>query len=181
MTTKEEVSAELERMITQSPQDSNGQFTLGDEMQAYAADFAEQIITGKTPTINHVPQELDARVAAATLLALKDVQVRDYVMGLMKPNDEIIESRLQWLTDVAPDDYIASPISLLALAYYEKSDTDKALELLKVAEAEGYTLAKLLNRVIVSGWPIAAFNAMRMELHPKVTAGIFGENNDRNK
>ena len=181
MTTKEEVSAELERMITQSPQDNKGQFTIGDEMQAYAANFAEQIITGETPTVNHVPQELNARIAAATLLALKDVQVRDYVMGLMKPNDEIIESRLQWLTDVAPDDYIASPTTLLALAYYEKSDTDKAFELLAPALATNYSLANLLRRVFGSGFPIEAFQSMRQELHPKVTAGIFGENNDRNK
>jgi hypothetical protein len=181
MTTKEEVKAEIERMITQSPQDNKGQFILGDEMQAHAANFAEQIITGETPIINHVPQELDARVAAATLLALKDIQVRDYVMGLMTPDDEIIASRLQWLTDVAPDDYVLTPITLLALTYYEKSDTNKAMELLAPALAQNYSLATLLNRVFSTGWPVAAFQSMRKELHPKVTAGIFGENNDRKK
>ena len=97
MTTKEQVSAELERMVPLSPQDNKGQFVIGEEMQGYAADFVEQIIAGKTPTINHVPQELDARVAAATLLALKDTQVRDYAMGLITPNNEVAASRLQWL------------------------------------------------------------------------------------
>ena len=181
MTTKEEVSAELERMVELSPQDNKGQFVMGDEMQAYAADFVEQIITGETPTINHIPQELDARVAAATLLALKDIQVRDYAMGLITPGNEIVISRLQWLTDVAPDDYISAPTTLLAITYYEKSETEKAAELLEPALANGYSLAKLLSRVFNSGWPIAAFNAMRQELHPKVTAGIFGESNDRSK
>jgi hypothetical protein len=181
MTTKEQVSAELERMVELSPQDDKGQFVTGDEMQAYAADFVEQIITGKTPTINHIPQELDARVAAATLLALKDIQVRDYAMGLMTPGDEIVASRLQWLTDVAPDDYVIVPTTLLALTYYEKSDTDKAIELLAPALAKNYSLATLLSRVFGSGWPVAAFQSMRQELHPKVTAGIFGESHDRSK
>jgi hypothetical protein len=181
MTTKKEVSAELERMVPLSPQDNKGQFVIGEEMQAYAADFVEQIIAGKTPTINHVPQELDARVAAATLLALKDTQVRDYAMGLITPNNEVAASRLQWLTDVAPDDYIEAPTTLLAITYYEKSEADKAIELLAPALATNYSLANLLKRVFGSGWPIAAFQAMREELHPKITAGIFGESNDRNK
>jgi hypothetical protein len=181
VTTKEEVIAELERMVPLSPQDDKGQFNIGDEMQAYAADFVEQIITGKTPTINGFPQELDTRVAAATLLALQDVQVRDYAMGLITPDNEVVASRLQWLTDVAPDDYIAAPTTLLAITYYEKSDTDKALELLAPALAKNYSLANLLRRVFGSGWPVDAFNAMRQELHPKVTAGIFGESHDRSK
>jgi hypothetical protein len=181
MTTKEEVSAEIERMITLSPQDNKGQFIIGDEMQAHAADFAEQIITVESPTINYVPQELDARVAAATLIALKDIQVRDYVMGLMTPDNKIVASRLQWLTDVAPDDYMLTPTTLLALTYYENSDTNKAMEVLAPALEQKYPLAALLNRVFATGWPVAAFQSMRKELHPKVTAGIFGENNDRNK
>jgi hypothetical protein len=37
----------------------------------------------------------------------------------------------------------------------------------------GYSLTLLLRRVFGSGWPAAAFAAMRTELHPKVTAGIF--------
>jgi len=181
MTTKEQVSAELERMIPLSPQDEDGQFTLGDEWQGHAADFVEQIITGKTPTIDGLPQELDATVAAAALLALKDIQVRDYAMGLLKPNDEVMASRLQWLTDVAPDDYIAPPTTLLALTYYEKLDTDKAFELLAPALATNYSLANLLRRVFGSGFPIEAFQSMRQELHPKVTAGIFGEAHDNSK
>ena len=36
-----------------------------------------------------------------------------------------------------------------------------------------YALTILLRRVFGSGWPAAAFAAMRVELHPKVTAGIF--------
>ena len=183
MTTKEEVSAELERMIELSPQDDKGQFVMGDEMQAYAADFVEQIITGETPTINYVPQKLDARVAAATLLALNDIQVRDYAMGLITPGNEIAASRLQWLIDVAPDNYVAPSATLLAITYYEKSENDKAFELLDKATADNpkYALTNLLRRVFGSGWPVAAFNAMRQELHPKVTAGIFGESHDRSK
>ena len=178
MTNKKEVKAELERMVPLSPQDDKGQFVMGEEMQGYAADFVEQIITGKTPTINHVPQELDARVAAATLLALKDIQVRDYAMGLMTPGDEIVASRLQWLTDVAPVDYIAAPTTLLALTHYEKHEDGKANETLAPALAQNYSLATLLNRVFQTNWPIATFQAMRQELHPKVAAGIFGESHD---
>jgi hypothetical protein len=181
MTNKKEVSAELKRMVPLSPQDDKGQFVMGEEMQGYAADFVEQIITGATPTINHVPQELDARVAAATLLALKDIQVRDYAMGLLRPGNEIIASRLQWLTDVAPKDYIAAPTTLLALTHYEKHEDGKANEALVPALAQGYSLATLLNRVFQTNWPVDAFQSVRMELHPKVTANIFGESHDRSK
>jgi len=32
--------------------------------------------------------------------------------------------------------------------------------------------------VFQTNWPVGAFNDMRMELHPRVKAGIFGESND---
>ena len=175
MITKEEVSAELNRIIPTSTQDEDGQYQAGDAGQASAALFIEALITED--------QELNATVAATALLALNDIQVRDYAMGLIKPNDDVIISRLQWLTDVAPDNYIAPPATLLALTYYEKSDTDKAMELLNKAASDNprYSLTTLLRRVFSSGWPIEAFQAMRQELHPKVTEGIFGESNDNSK
>ena len=40
---------------------------------------------------------------------------------------------------------------------------------------QNYSLAMLLARVFEAGWPAEAFGNMRDELHPKVVAGIFGE------
>jgi len=175
MITKEEVTAELDRIILTSAQNDKGQYPMGDAGQANAALFIESLIT-QDP-------ELNATVAATALLALQDIQVRDYAMGLLTPGDEVVASRLQWLTDVAPDNYIAPSATLLALTYYEKSDTDKAFELLSKAASDNprYALTTLLRRVFGSGWPVEAFHAMRQELHPKVTKGIFGESNDNSK
>jgi hypothetical protein len=49
----------------------------------------------------------------------------------------------------------------------------RALDRAKI-DAPTYALTILLRRVFDSSWPSSAFAAMRVEQHPKVTAGIFG-------
>jgi hypothetical protein len=36
----------------------------------------------------------------------------------------------------------------------------------------------LLRRVMAAGWQPSEFGRMREDLHPKVTAGIFGKENN---
>ena len=63
----------------------------------------------------------------------------------------------------------------IAIGRTERGDSELAYRALDRATADDpkYSLTLLLRRVFGSGWPAAAFAAMRVELHPKVTAGIF--------
>jgi hypothetical protein len=63
---------------------------------------------------------------------------------------------------------------LLAALEYEQDNKEDALITLSNAN-QNYSLAMLLARVFEAGWPAEAFGNMRDELHPKVVAGIFGE------
>ena len=68
----------------------------------------------------------------------------------------------------------------LVVAVQAPAVDGKANEALTSALAQRYSLAMLLNRVFQTNWPAGAFNKMREELHPKVTAGIFGGETDDN-
>ena len=120
-------------------------------------------------------------VVVNVLYYLTDIQVRDYALGLMDTtkSDTLIPA-LTHLIELAPTDteYMNAPASLLAQVQYEMGNTADALLTLSNAQ-HNYSLALLLRRVFTSGWEPASFAAMRKELHPKVTAGIFGgDNND---
>ena len=174
---KEKVMERIYAIKDLTVADERGQFELGHSEQQHAAKAVELFINNFDTIKNN--EELMTETTAAVLLGLRDIQVRDYAMGLLVPEetDKTIPI-LEWLKDAATSDTVAAPATLLALTYYQKSDVDKAIELLKIGKGQGYSLANLLSRVFSSGWPIAAFHAMQMELHPKVTAGIFGESND---
>lgn len=114
---------------------------------------------------------------AYTLYYLTDIQVRDYALGLLdssRPDD--FRPALSLLLESAPTDteYINAPACLLASLEYEQDNKEDALVMLSNAN-ENYSLAKLLTRVFAANWPASAFGNMREELHPKVVAGIFGE------
>ena len=125
--------------------------------------------------------EQDAEVVVNVLYYLTDIQVRDYALGLMhKDKSDILIPALTNLMEHAPTNtiYMNAPASILASLYYELDNNEEALLTLSNAQ-HNYPLATLLRRVFGSGWPAAAFAAMRAELHPKVTAGIFeGDDND---
>lgn len=177
---KEMIATKIDAIKEVTVADETGQFELGHSEQQHAAEAVELFI--KNFNLIKDNEELLAETTAAVLLALRDIQVRDYAMGLLVPEDaDKTIPVLEWLKDAATEDTIAAPTTLLALSYYEKSDMDKAYELLAPALAKNYSLANLLRRVFGSGFPIEAFQSMRQELHPKVTAGIFGETHDDNK
>ena len=177
---KELIAERIDAIKEVTVADETGQFELGHSEQRHAAEAVELFI--KNFNLIKDNEELVTETTAAVLLALRDIQVRDYAMGLIVPEevDKVIPV-FEWLKNAATDDTVAAPATLLALTYYQKSDVDKAFELLNIGKGQGYSLANLLGRVFGSGWPVAAFHAMQMELHPKVTAGIFGESNDNSK
>jgi TolA-binding protein len=121
----------------------------------------------------------DVETTANLLYYLTDIQVRDYALGLLSDNDySHTANALKYLVDQAPTDtiYINAPAALLAQLYYEQGNTADAFLMLSNAQ-ENYSLALLLSRVFKSGWDPKSFARMREELHPKVVAGIFGEEN----
>ena len=174
------IKARIEEIEEQSTQDERGQFEMGTLEQQHAAKLVEEFYEN-FELAKDMDEDTLALTTAAAILALKDIQVRDYAMGMMDPKDDKARLFFKFLTDNAPHKYNAAPTTLLALTYYEKHEDGKANEALAPALAQGYALATLLNRVFQTNWPVDAFNSMRQELHPKVTAGIFGESYDSSK
>jgi hypothetical protein len=116
-------------------------------------------------------------VVVNVLYYLTDIQVRDYALGLLDPSTpDKFRPALSVLLEAAPTDteYINAPACLLAALEYEQDNKEDAFIMLSNAN-ENYSLATLLTRVFEAGWPAEAFGNMRNELHPKVVAGIFGE------
>jgi hypothetical protein len=121
--------------------------------------------------------EDDLELIAFVLVRLKDLQVRDYAMGLV--TDENIDQQFNlwyWLMSSAPKGYIAPVACIFAACAYESGESDLAHKALDNAFADqiSYPLAVLLRRVFFSGWPAQSFAAMRAQLHPKICASLFG-------
>jgi hypothetical protein len=119
-------------------------------------------------------------VIVNVLYYLTDIQVRDYALGLLDPSTpDKFRPALSVLLEAAPTDteYINAPACLLAALEYEQDNKEDALIMLSNAN-ENYSLAMLFSRVFAAGWPAESFGRMRNELHPKVVAGIFGEEDD---
>ena len=174
MTTKKDIAAKLEELQALPGQDEEGQFIVGSLEQQEAARKVEMfLLTAAKYT--------DAETTAKVLLAMQDIQVRDYAMGLVNPdNFDHYQRTFQWLTKVAPNSCKNAPTAILAISYYELGDNELALKTIDPIQNKGYSLAILLSRVFQSGWPVGAFAGMRAELHPKVVAAIFtgGETDD---
>ncbi len=121
--------------------------------------------------------EDDLAQIAFVLVRLKDLQVRDYAMGLV--TEENIDQQFNlwhWLMNTAPVGYIAPVACIFAACAYESGESDLAHKALDnaVADQSCYPLALLLRRVFFAGWPAQSFAAMRSQLHPKICASLFG-------
>lgn len=120
---------------------------------------------------SEISNELKARVIAG----VQDIQVRDFALGIFN-DSEMGKNFYLSLFKSAPKE-LAHPLASLASAYaYESGEGALAQRLLdKAIEADPeYSLSKLLRRVFSSGWPPSGFAQLRAELHPRVTATIFG-------
>lgn len=122
-------------------------------------------------------QPIDNDLKAQVIAVMQDIQARDFALGCF--NDDEAGMALALYTDLyktAPKDF-AYPLATLASAFaYETGNgalahrlLDKAIEV-----SPDYSLARLLRRVFSSGWPVEGFSQLRKELHPRVTATIFG-------
>lgn len=136
------------------------------------------LVDGFFMSFNEV--DIDIETTADVLWYLTDIQVRDFALGILdKYNSVRTEQALLYLIEQAPTDtaYISAPASLLAQLYYEQGKTADAFLQLTNAQ-ENYSLALLLSRVFKAGWDPKSFARMREELHPKVVAGIFGDDQE---
>lgn len=119
----------------------------------------------------------DQDLMAHVLGRLSDIQVRDFALG---SHDQASSAayRTMWLHLLrsAPTGFVAPVATLAAAIAYESGDGALARAALDRAfqDCPTYSLATLLQRVFSAGWPPESFAGMRSELHPKVTAGIFG-------
>jgi len=121
-------------------------------------------------------QSSKAENFAKVLGRLSDIQVRDFALGSHNKESFLTYFAMwRYLLQIAPIGFVAPVACLFATLAYERGDTPLAYLALDRATLDqpDYSLTTLLRRVFGSGWPAAAFAAMRTELHPKVTAGIF--------
>jgi len=124
--------------------------------------------------------EQSDEVIVNVLYYLTDIQVRDFAMGILDKYDTSKTlNALNYLLDKAPTDteFINAPACLLATFLYERGDSASAALTLSNAQ-QHYSLGMLLRRVMAVGMPSSIFGDMRKELHHKVVAGIFGEENN---
>ena len=120
--------------------------------------------------------QCDIELMSQVLGRLSDIQVRDFALGTHNAKTfDIYWNMWLYLLRVAPTGFVAPVACLFATLAYERGDSELAYRALDRATADDpkYSLTTLLRRVFGSGWPASAFAAMRVELHPKVTAGIF--------
>jgi hypothetical protein len=119
----------------------------------------------------------DRELAARVIGRLSDIQVRDFALG--SHTDESADYYwAMWrdLLRIAPRGFVAPIACLFAAMAYERGEGALAHKGLDrgLGDDDQYSLAHLLRRVFTAGWPPQSFSAMRIELHPKVVAAIFG-------
>ena len=116
----------------------------------------------------------ETAIKTATLGIALSVQIRDYALGAIgKALDS--EDSVSFINAIEAIGGESAALEAIRGAYlYELGQTaeagkalDKALELVN-----GHSLALLLRRVMLAGWPTESFSAMRNELHPKIEAGL---------
>ena len=121
--------------------------------------------------------EEDFELIALVLIRLRDLQVRDYAMGLSRAENIDQQFNLwHWLMSIAPVGFIAPAACLFAATAYESGEVELAHTALDKAFADdqNYPLGILLRRVFFANWPAQSFAAMRAQLHPKICASLFG-------
>jgi hypothetical protein len=139
----------------------------GSAWQQEHAKLAESYIT-TYPNHNFSDDEI-----ASLIFSLNtDLQVRDYALGLIDPTSATQYDAWYQLMNRAPVAWRNAQACLASAIRYEQGNTADAVMLLANTKAN-YSVGKLLARVYSAGWEPKAFEQMRLELHPKVTAGIF--------
>jgi tetratricopeptide (TPR) repeat protein len=121
---------------------------------------------------------VDVSTVIKALASEETLHIRDYVLGI--PSDFDLDYAIGFAEELRkhiPLDESYPITTILGAFYFEKGQSEKALQYLAVALdiKPKYSLAELLTRVVNAGWPVEAFAKMREELHPKVLGMIEDE------
>ena len=127
-------------------------------------------------------QEYPQQALANAVLAVnKNLQLRDYFLGLAKCNDlEVMTTVAVNVISQVDSEMDKVPfLSCLSAFYYEIEANDSAEATLEIALQidPDYSLAKLLKRVYEAGWANSDLAEMRKSLHSKVVEGIAKNGN----
>lgn len=169
------VQATIELLKRTGGQDEHGQFVVGSKPQQAAADVVEMYLHNFQELMDEAPADDFDEITGAVIMALQDIQVRDYTLGIMgsnTPQQNI--SVFNHLISNATSDTTNPLFALSSVAYYEDGQSDMAITTVKSADND-YSLAQLLARVYHAGWNPLELQKMRDSLHNQVKVGIFGE------
>ena len=136
-----------------------------------------QAVNQLVETFINTGQVLDPALIALVLVRFRDLQVRDYAMGVTtKENQDKLFNLWYWLQNIAPTGYIAPVACIFAACAYESAESQMAHAALDLAikDCPNYPLALLLRRVFTAAWPSSSFATMRGQLHPRICATLFG-------
>lgn len=150
--------------------DQNFMIEVADEINEAVTSM---YLDSKLPTAKHI--------AKVTLAITKNVQLRDYLMGLhteIEGGVTAVGQYLEVLAYTVPNNYNVPARTVLAQYLYIKEQYDEAKNLIKKileeSDGEPYTLATLLRRVFTAEWPGQSISDMAGQLHPKVKKVIYG-------
>lgn len=148
---------------------SDDDHTIAREIIAELPAVFDGIRNGELPSAEHI-----ARVA---ITSCKDIQFRDYLMGLFTEFDSTaVGAWLEIVNNSVVAEYAYPATTVLATYYFRDGDKETAIKAVNevLDRKPDYSLAQLLSRI----FPMAGddmFKQMAGELHPRVKAGIFRE------
>ena len=151
---------------------SDDDHTIAREIIAELPAVLNGITNGDLPSAEHI-----ARVA---ITACKDIQFRDYLMGMFTEYDSTaVGAWLEIINNSVVAEYAYPATTVLATYYFRDGDKETAMQAVNevLDRKPDYSLAQLLTRI----FPIAGndmFTQMAGELHPRVKATIFEEDNN---
>lgn len=146
--------------IYESFDEDNEQANKEVALEIYAA--IDAMDKGWLPTPEHI-----AKVAVATC---KNVQVRDFLMGLHTEKDaDTVGAYLEVLLLSVQKKYSYAVVTVLSTYTYISGEKDTAIQIVKevLKSNPDYSLARLLDRI----FPVFSgdnMKSMAQELHPKV-------------
>jgi hypothetical protein len=109
----------------------------------------------------------ESDIALANEAIESNIQLRDYALGLF--GIEMSAKSAIQLLDILNDYKEGVALTTLRATYKYEAGEDYQTDLQRALELDSnYSLANLIKRVTMAGWPESSFAQMRKELHPKV-------------
>jgi hypothetical protein len=127
----------------------------------------QQAIDDIVKAFNELDTVHESDIALANKAIETNIQLRDYALGLLglelssRSAINLLTTLLEYKEGVA--------LTTLRATYKYEAGEDYQADLNRAFELdETYSLANLIKRVTMAGWPKESFAQMRQELHPKV-------------